>query len=101
MTVAKEALGSDLIPALVDDFLFPASKMMIALKRNQIPKEFNIPDVLPKCVQPYARVAAFELITELCLASAHNLDCTVKLLSEIHDSAVDKYVLSHPTLCLI
>eukprot|EP00042_Codosiga_hollandica_P058700 m.888901 g.888901 ORF g.888901 m.888901 type:complete len:2301 (-) comp59937_c0_seq1:245-7147(-) len=87
---AKETAGSELIPAMIDDFLFPASKLMISLKRNQIPKEFTIPDILPKCFAPPARVAAFEFLVELCTGSVNNLECTIKLLTEIHESAVDK-----------
>jgi ubiquitin carboxyl-terminal hydrolase 9/24 len=72
-----------LIPDLLNQFLFPASKMIAeGLKRTSFlatPTNFN-----PKCCQPESRLAAYALIVELATGSRENLESVVKQLVSMH-----------------
>ena len=72
-----------LLPNLLNQFLFPASKLIAeGLKRTSFlttPTNFN-----PKCCQPESRLAAYALIIELVTDCKENIEAVVKQLISMH-----------------
>jgi len=72
-----------LIPDLLNQYLFPASKLIAeGLKRSNpmtTPTNFN-----PKCSQSESRLAAYALLLELVLECKENLEAVVKQLISMH-----------------
>lgn len=81
--ISKEEHGEELVSDLLHDFLFPASKLMMD-NRMQVNDETGLAEFNPKCSQHESRRAAFELLTELCNNSPHNLQMVCKQLLAMH-----------------
>ncbi|XP_074657837.1 ubiquitin carboxyl-terminal hydrolase 9X-like [Tubulanus polymorphus] len=77
--IGSENGGSNLIKELVEDFIFPSSKIvMLCRKMNggDLPPSDNS---LPICCTPLTLIAAYDLLVALCTGCVPNL----KLLSEM------------------
>ncbi|XP_070196439.1 ubiquitin carboxyl-terminal hydrolase 24-like isoform X2 [Littorina saxatilis] len=81
--VSKEEHGEELVGDLLHDFLFPASKLMMD-NRMQISEESGLTEFNPKCSLHESRLAAFELLTELCNNCPHNLTLVCRQLLAMH-----------------
>lgn len=80
--VDKKGLGEKLIKDLLDDFLFPASKLIFDTRST--PSKETVIDVHPKCVARECQVAAHELLVELATGCAENLVYIVSQLISMH-----------------
>lgn len=83
-TEQKCELGSaesgSLIKELLEDFLFPASKLMLQLnKTGQLGEE----PAVPICDTPQTQAAAFDLLISLCLNCVQNYRQLVGMLNEM------------------
>lgn len=85
MTPEKKCeLGSaesgSLIRELLEDFLFPASKLMLHLnKTGQLAED----PAIPICDTPQTQAAAFDLLISLCLNCVQNYKQLVAMLTEM------------------
>lgn len=81
--MSRREAGKILIPDLLNQFLFPASKLIAeGMKRASflpIPTNFN-----PKCSQSESRLAAYALLIELVTDCKENLEAVVKQLISMH-----------------
>ncbi|KAI9556016.1 hypothetical protein GHT06_018579 [Daphnia sinensis] len=81
--VNRKEAGKLLIPDLLNQYLFPASKLIAeGLKRSSFlstPTNIN-----PKCSQTESRLAAYALIIELVFECRENLEAIVKQLISMH-----------------
>ena len=81
--VNRREAGKLLIPDLLNQYLFPASKLIAeGLKRASFlstPTNIN-----PKCSQSESRLAAYALIIELVFECKENLEAVVKQLISMH-----------------
>lgn len=81
----KQELGADdskggLIRELIEDFIFPASKLMLQLTRTgQMSSEPSV----PVCSTPQTQAAAFELLIALCVGCVPNCRQLVTMLSDM------------------
>lgn len=69
----KKKVGDQLITPLLEQFLFPAARVICDTKRDQIVADRNLS---PKCGQVESRIAAFEMLVELadcCPANFRNI----------------------------
>lgn len=83
-TEQKCELGSaesgSLIKELLEDFLFPASKLMLQLsKTGQLGED----PAIPICDTPQTQAAAFDLLISLCLNCVQNYRQLVSMLNEM------------------
>ncbi|XP_044752373.1 probable ubiquitin carboxyl-terminal hydrolase FAF-X [Coccinella septempunctata] len=90
----KCELGSDesgsLIRELLEDFLFPASKLMLQLiKTGQLGED----PATPICETPQTQAAAFELLIALCSNCVPNYQQLVEMLTEMFYSDPDTALL--------
>lgn len=83
----RNKIGSDenasimLIKELLEDFIFPASKLMEDMTKQQTINFVDI-EVTPVCKSPNSTNAAFDLIISLCIGSVANLKLTVEMLTQ-------------------
>ncbi|XP_050542237.1 probable ubiquitin carboxyl-terminal hydrolase FAF-X isoform X2 [Daktulosphaira vitifoliae] len=83
----REEIGSDvmngtmLIKELLEDFIFPASKLMEDMTKQQT-IDFDDIEVTPVCKSPNSTNAAFDLIISLCVGCVKNLKLTVDILNQ-------------------
>lgn len=81
----KQELGADdskggLIRELIEDFIFPASKLMLQLTRTgQMSSEPSV----PVCSTPQTQAAAFELLIALCVGCVPNCRQLVTMLTDM------------------
>lgn len=80
--VDKRRLGEKLTKDILNDFLFPASKLIFDT-RSTTSKEMVI-DVQPRCVAKECQVAALELLVELAEDCSENLFFIVSQLISMH-----------------
>ena len=73
-------IGHDLISDLISDFLFSASKLI----HNEGHCCRGAVDITPRCTDVASRVAAFDLIVELCLGCYDNLAFAATQLIQLH-----------------
>ncbi|VVC40180.1 Hypothetical protein CINCED_3A020619 [Cinara cedri] len=78
---SDETVGIMLIKELLEDFIFPASKLMEDMTKQQAIEFVDI-DVTPVCKFPNSTNAAFDLIVSLCIGSAANLKLTIETLTQ-------------------
>lgn len=78
---SNKAAGIMLIKELLEDFIFPASKLMEDMTKQQAIDFVNI-EVTPVCKYPNSTNAAFDLITALCIGCVNNLKLTVEILCQ-------------------
>ncbi|XP_055701076.1 probable ubiquitin carboxyl-terminal hydrolase FAF isoform X2 [Phlebotomus papatasi] len=77
---SKGRLNS-LIQELVDDFLFPASRQYLAMRRNETIPEYNGPP--PVCRSSHTIAAACDLLVALCQNSVPNMKLLVNTLMDM------------------
>ncbi|XP_071033260.1 ubiquitin carboxyl-terminal hydrolase 9X isoform X5 [Parasteatoda tepidariorum] len=77
----------NLIKELVEDFIFPASRVVLQVQRggSELPSE----QAIPVCSSSSSVVAAFELLVSICTGCAPNLRLLVDMLCEMFYSAND------------
>ncbi|XP_035221479.1 probable ubiquitin carboxyl-terminal hydrolase FAF-X isoform X2 [Stegodyphus dumicola] len=77
----------NLIKELVEDFIFPASRVVLQVQRSggELPSE----QAIPVCSSSSSVVAAFDLLVGLCTGCAQNLRLLVEMLCEMFYSAND------------
>lgn len=73
--------GIMLIKELLEDFIFPASKLMEDMIKQQTTNFVDI-EVMPVCKSPNSTNAAFDLIKSLCIGCVENLKLTVDMLTQ-------------------
>lgn len=78
---SNEITGILLIKELLEDFIFPASKLMEDMTKQQATDFVDI-EVTPVCKSPNSTNAAFDLIISLCVGSVSNLKLTVEILTQ-------------------
>lgn len=90
----KYEIGADqcnkrgnLIKELVEDFIFPASRVVLQVQRGggELPSE----QAIPVCSSPSSVVAAFDLLVSLCSGCVPNLRLLADMLTEMFYSAND------------
>ncbi|XP_067668544.1 ubiquitin carboxyl-terminal hydrolase 9X-like [Haliotis asinina] len=69
--IGSEKGGSNLIREIVEDFIFPASK--IVLQCRKLNGDFPAEQAVPVCCSPVTVIAAFDLLVALCTGCVHNL----------------------------
>lgn len=79
--IGSEKGGSNLIRELVEDFLFPASK--IVLQSRKTGGDFPLVTAVPVCATPPTVIAAFDLLVALCTNCVPNLKCLAHMLLEM------------------
>ncbi|KAM9576324.1 ubiquitin carboxyl-terminal hydrolase 9X-like isoform 3-T3 [Trichechus inunguis] len=79
--IGCEKGGANLIKELIDDFIFPASKVYLQYMRNgELPAE----QAIPVCSSPSTINAGFELLVALAVGCVHNLKQIVECLTEMY-----------------
>ncbi|VDH98041.1 ubiquitin carboxyl-terminal hydrolase 9/24 [Mytilus galloprovincialis] len=79
--IGSEKGGSNLIKELIEDFLFPASK--IVHQSRKVNGEFPTEQANPVCTTPLTITAAFDLLVALCTQCVPNLKCVALMLMEM------------------
>jgi ubiquitin carboxyl-terminal hydrolase 9/24 len=72
--------GINLARDLIDDFVFPASRMMVTFRQTG---EVPMTQVVPVCSSPQTVMAAFDLIVGLCTGCSQNLKLVAQILCEM------------------
>ncbi|RZF36782.1 hypothetical protein LSTR_LSTR013963 [Laodelphax striatellus] len=75
-----------LIKELVEDFIFPASKLMLHLQRTG---ELIADQAVPVCSMPQTLASAFELLATLCVGCVPNMKLLVNMLTDMFYSERD------------
>lgn len=70
---------------LVEDFIFPASHLMLHLQRSG---ELCADQAIPVCSTPQATNAAFDLLVGLCVGCVQNMKLLVHMLTEMFYSGM-------------
>ncbi|XP_066267004.1 ubiquitin carboxyl-terminal hydrolase 9X-like isoform X4 [Branchiostoma lanceolatum] len=84
--IGSEKGGANLIKELVEEFLFPASKIVLqARKSGEYPSE----QALPVCSTSNTTNAAFDLLVTLCTGCVPNLKLLSDMLTEMYYSDRD------------
>lgn len=78
---SNESANIMLIKELLEDFIFPASKLMEDMTKQQAINFVDI-EVTPVCKSPNSTNAAFDLIISLCIDCVSNLKLTVEILTQ-------------------
>lgn len=72
--------GASLIRELLEDFLFPASKLQLQLLKT---KQLGEDPAIPICDTPQTQAAAFDLLISLCVNCVPNYKQLVNMLTEM------------------
>lgn len=89
----KYELGSDakhntnLVKELVEDFIFPASRLMLQLRNTG---ELSASQMSPVCTTPQSTSAAFDLLRVLCIGCVPNMKLLVTMLTDMFYSEKDE-----------
>lgn len=89
----KYGIGCDdqrrlyMIKELVEDFVFPASRMMLQLRSTG---ELTTSQASPVCTTPQSISAAFDLLVGLCTGCVPNMKLLVTMLTEMFYSEKDE-----------
>ncbi len=67
---------------MVEDFIFPASKIVIQVRKanGELPSD----QAIPVCSTPLTVIAAFDLLVVLCTGCVHNLKSLADMLLEMY-----------------
>ncbi|XP_066261614.1 ubiquitin carboxyl-terminal hydrolase 9X [Euwallacea similis] len=105
LSLAKELLGfmtaeqkcelgcaesGSLIKELLEDFLFPASKLQLQLTKT---KHLGEDPAIPICDTPQTQAAAFDLLISLCVNCVPNYKQLVSMLTEMFYSDPDSAII--------
>ncbi|XP_025080256.1 LOW QUALITY PROTEIN: probable ubiquitin carboxyl-terminal hydrolase FAF-X [Pomacea canaliculata] len=80
--IGSENGGADLVRELVEDFIFPASKIVLQCRKSQ--GEFPAEQKVAVCSSPLTVIAAFDLLVALCTGCVHNLEFLAAMLIEMY-----------------
>ncbi|XP_075236606.1 ubiquitin carboxyl-terminal hydrolase-like faf isoform X2 [Lycorma delicatula] len=83
---ADEKSNNHLIKEMVEDFIFPASKLMLHLQRTG---ELIAEQAVPVCSVPVTLSSAFELLVTLCVGCVPNMKLLVNMLTDMFYSERD------------
>lgn len=81
--IDKKKIGSQLITKLLNEFLFPASKLILD-SSSQVRSKRIFADFQPKCSSSDSRSAAFGVLVELCHECTANLQQVSSQLLTMH-----------------
>ncbi|EDO35056.1 predicted protein [Nematostella vectensis] len=84
LTIGSQAGGGNLVKELVEDFIFPASKLVLEA-RNGNCDVWNR-RVVPVCSTPATLVAGFDLLVALCTGCVQNLRLLADMLLDMYYS---------------
>ena len=73
-----------LLKELVEDFVFPASK--IVLQSRKLNGEFPTDEATPVCTSPATVIAAYDLLVALCTGCVPNLRSLAAMLIDMYHS---------------
>lgn len=79
--------GGNLIKELVEDFIFPASRLMLQLRSTG---ELSSTQASPVCTTPQSTSAAFDLLVGLCIGCVQNMKLLVTMLTDMFYSERDE-----------
>ncbi|XP_011304639.1 probable ubiquitin carboxyl-terminal hydrolase FAF-X [Fopius arisanus] len=82
-----EKRGDNLIKELVEDFIFPASRLMLQLRSTG---ELSSTQASPVCTTPQSTSAAFDLLVGLCVRCVPNMKLLVTMLTDMFYSDRDE-----------
>ncbi|BFZ00611.1 hypothetical protein BsWGS_03650 [Bradybaena similaris] len=74
--------GAELIKTLVEDFIFPASKLVTQCRKNEA--EFPTEHAVPVCSTPHTVVAAYDVLVALCMECVQNLQYLANMIIEMY-----------------
>ena len=76
-------MQSTLLQEMVEDFIFPASKIVIQCRKS--PKgDLPSDQAIPVCSSPLTVTAAFELLVALCTGCVQNIRILAEMLMEMY-----------------
>ncbi|XP_012528213.1 probable ubiquitin carboxyl-terminal hydrolase FAF-X isoform X2 [Monomorium pharaonis] len=84
---SDEKYGVNLIKELVEDFVFPASRLMLQLRSTG---ELSASQACPVCTTPQSTSAAFDLLVGLCVGCVPNMKLLVTMLTDMFYSEKDE-----------
>ncbi|XP_033356836.1 probable ubiquitin carboxyl-terminal hydrolase FAF-X isoform X1 [Bombus vosnesenskii] len=84
---SDEKHGVNLIKELVEDFVFPASCLMLQLRSTG---ELSASQASPVCTTPQSTSAAFDLLVGLCVGCVPNMKLLVTMLTDMFYSERDE-----------
>lgn len=84
---SDEKHGINLIKELVEDFVFPASRLMLQLRNTG---ELSASQACPVCTTPQSTSAAFDLLVGLCVGCVPNMKLLVTMLTDMFYSEKDE-----------
>ncbi|XP_076235119.1 ubiquitin carboxyl-terminal hydrolase-like faf [Calliopsis andreniformis] len=79
--------GTNLVKELVEDFIFPASRLMLQLRNTG---ELSASQTSPVCTTPQSTSAAFDLLRVLCAGCVPNMKLLVTMLTDMFYSDKDE-----------
>merc|ERR1719483_1402363 len=74
--------GADLIRILVEDFIFPASKLVTQCRKKEA--EFPSEQAVPVCSSPCTVGVAYDLLVALCIDCVHNLQHLAQMVVDMY-----------------
>ena len=90
---SKVQIGSILLQHILYVLLFPATKSIVDVHSGMITINEQTANVKPICSTPTSRIAAYEVVLELCQNCYANLEQTLGILTQLHGSAIEKFVV--------
>ncbi|KZC06489.1 putative ubiquitin carboxyl-terminal hydrolase FAF-X [Dufourea novaeangliae] len=84
---SDEEHGANLVKELVEDFVFPASRLMLQLRSTG---ELSASQASPVCTTPQSTSAAFDLLVGLCIGCVPNMKLLVTMLTDMFYSERDE-----------
>ncbi|XP_076659536.1 ubiquitin carboxyl-terminal hydrolase-like faf [Halictus rubicundus] len=84
---SDEKHGTNLVKELVEDFVFPASRLMLQLRSTG---ELSASQACPVCTTPQSTSAAFDLLVGLCIGCVPNMKLLVTMLTDMFYSERDE-----------
>jgi ubiquitin carboxyl-terminal hydrolase 9/24 len=78
-------LGCSVFQELVEDFIFPASRLMLHLQRTG---ELCEDQAVPVCNTPLTTSAAFDFLVGLCVSCVPNMKLLVHMLTDMFYSGL-------------
>ncbi|XP_034939757.1 probable ubiquitin carboxyl-terminal hydrolase FAF-X isoform X2 [Chelonus insularis] len=85
---SDEKRGGTLIKELVEDFIFPASRLMLQLRNTG--ELSSTSQACPVCTTPQSTSAAFDLLVGLCVGCVQNMKLLVTMLIDMFYSERDE-----------
>ena len=67
----------------MEDFIFPASKLVTQCRKNE-ETEFTMEHAVPVCSSPHTVLAAYDLLVALCMECVQNLEFLAHMIIEMY-----------------